>query len=53
MHAEAFIQDLAIIMLVAGIVTLIISSVKTTCGFGLFIGRGLDWPAYATFCVNS
>jgi CPA2 family monovalent cation:H+ antiporter-2 len=53
MHAEAFIQDLAVIMLVAGLVTLLFHQVKVACGVGLYFGGGVNWPSYATFCLNS
>ena len=44
MHAEAFIQDLAIIMLIAGIVTLIFHQLKQPVVLGYLLAGVLIGP---------
>ena len=51
MHAEAFIQDLAIIMLVAGIVTLIFHQLKQPVVLGYLLAGVLIGPHTPPFAL--
>ena len=51
MHAEAFIQDLAIIMLIAGIVTLIFHQLKQPVVLGYLLAGVLIGPHTPPFAL--